>query len=168
MPRSFLRTAFLSLAGLATAAVVGLFATLACLFAAEDYVVQPGSPMYYVGISPVIRSLKAPQGAVGREYFGSVGDGNKAPQSQLGFDVAQHTQGEVWKDLDAQLRRQGLQPVTTMAVPADARRHPGTEAAPPTEAEYRSAQHELVLVSAHWVQRAGAADVVRFSITHFD
>ncbi len=168
MSRSFLRTALLSLAGLAAAAVVGLFATLACLFSAEDYVVQPGSPMYYVGISPVIRSLKLPQAALDREYFGSVGDGNKAPQSQLGFDVAQHTEDEVWKDLDAQLRHQGLQPVTTMAVPAEARSHPGAEAPLPTEAEYRSAQHELVLVSAHRVQRAGAGDVVRFSITHFD
>lgn len=88
MPRFRLRNALLLLASLCATVVCGIIITLAYLFSAADYVVHPGSPAYYVGISSVIRHLELPQGALGREYYGTVGDGNKAPQSQLGFHVA--------------------------------------------------------------------------------
>ena len=62
MPSSLLRRSLLSLAGLAATVTFGFFITLAYLFSAGDYVVQPGSPAYYVGISSVVRSLELPRG----------------------------------------------------------------------------------------------------------
>ena len=160
----------MSLAGLTATATGGFFITLAYLFSAGDYVVHPGSPAYYVGISSAVRSLELPRGALEREYYGTVGDGNKAPQSQLGFQVAYDQVAEAWDDMDGQLRRLGLRPASTSAGQADASTHLHTASvSPPTrEAKYLSLQDELVVLSAHAISDADPGGSVRFSITHFD
>ena len=162
MPSSLLRRSLLSLAGLAATVTFGFFITLAYLFSAGDYVVQPGSPAYYVGISSVVRSLELPRGALEREYYGTVGEGNKAPQSQLGFQVDHDQVAEAWDGMDEQLRRFGLRPASTTA---------GDTASvlpPMREARYLSTQDELVVLSAHASPDADPRGRVRFAITHFD
>lgn len=159
MPRFLYRYALLLLAGL-TAAGVGVFlVTLASLFAAEDYGVQPGSPAYYVGISSVIRRLELPHGAQAREYRGSVGDGNKAPQSQLGFDAAHHLAAQAWDAMDGQLRGLGFHPSGT---------HQRTAFPVTREQEYLSTQDDLIVVSTQVDPDDSVQGPVRFFITHFD
>lgn len=170
MPRLVLRNALLALASLCAAVVCGIIITLAYLFSAEDYVVHPGSPAYYVGISPVIRRLELPHGALGREYYGTVGDGNKAPQSQLGFHMAGDQAAQAWSDMDGQLRRLGFHPASTMAGQADADTHLNTASVSPAirEADYLRTQDELVVLKAHASPEADPLGSVYFSIIHFD
>lgn len=170
MPSSLLRRSLLSLAGLAATVTFGFFITLAYLFSAGDYVVQPGSPAYYVGISSVVRSLELPRGALEREYYGTVGEGNKAPQSQLGFQVAHDQVAEAWDGMDEQLRRFGLRPASTTAGDTDVFTHGNTASVVPPmrEARYLSTQDELVVLSAYASPDADPRGRVRFAITHFD
>ena len=173
MSRTSIRTVILSsLAGVAFAALCGLLITIGYMFSMEDFVAQPGSPVYYAGISRLIRSLGVPEGAEDQEYFGSVGDGNKPPQSQLGFTTAAGAGERVWNALDAQLLGQGLQHSTAS--------HDGTDPTPaystnlstvvPTlrEVQYRSTRGDLVVLGMHALPKNNGQASVRFSITHFD
>ncbi|MFY3383503.1 hypothetical protein [Paracidovorax sp. MALMAid1276] len=152
----------------AMTAVVGMaaVATVGYLFAVEDYVTQPGSPAYYLGISSLIRDLQVPDFAQGREYFGSVGDGNKAPQSQLSFKVPPEAVTAVWDQMNLQLQALNVQPVGTGP---DAQATSNMHAVSPglREAAYTSKTHDLVLLATYEDSDAGTPSI-RFEITHFD
>lgn len=167
-----IRTAILSLAGVAFAALCGLLITIGYMFSMEDFVAQPGSPVYYAGISPLIRGLAIPEGAQGQEYFGSVGDGNKQPQSQLGFTMAADAGPLVWNALDAQLLGKGLQHFSASRAGTDSATAYSTNLStvlpPIREVQYRSVQGDLVVLAMHAIPEPNGQGAVRFSITHFD
>lgn len=151
---------------LAAIVVIGATATLGYLFSTEDYTAQPGSPVYFLGISPLIRQLKVPDDAQHREYFGSVGDGNKPAQSQLSFKVRPENADRTWNEVTLQLQNLNLHRASpdseeTASVSNLSAVSPGIR-----EAEYISA-NDLVVVSTHHDVDADATSV-RFEITHFD
>ena len=166
MPGPSLRTVFQCAAVAATLVVCAALATLAYLFAVEDYVTQPGSPVYYLGISPLVRGVQVPDGAQAREYFGSVGDGNKPAQSQLSFKVPPETADAVWDQVARQLQNLALHSVSAGdSSTVTSNKHtvsPGLR-----EAQYTSGDHDLVLLTTY-PDSDGGTPLIRFEITHFD
>lgn len=160
--RNFLRLIALMAAALAVAGVV----TLGYLFSAGDYVARPGTPAYYLGISPLVRDLQAPASARDLEYFGSVGDGNKAAQSQLSFSVPYEAADAVWNEMNRQLQNLALHSIDTRGEASITSNKnvvsPGTR-----EARYTSSKQDLVVLTTYQDGDAGTSPI-RFEITHFD
>ena len=162
------RSAVFRFAGVTTTALaLAAMATLGYLFVVEDYVTKPGSPVYYLGISSLIRNLQVPDGAQGREYFGSVGDGNKPAQSQLSFKVPPATAGAVWGEMTRQLQNLALYSVSTKGNEPMVASNKHTVSPGLREAQYTSAKHDLVLLTTYDDSEGGSRSI-RFEITHFD
>lgn len=166
MSQRTLRTFVWPLVAIVCLAVGGITATLGYLFSAGDYVTQPGAPAYYLGISPLIREVAAPEGAQGREYFGSVGDGNKPPQSQLSFRVPSELADSTWDGLTQQLQGLALRRLSSSAELSATAHNMSLVLPPLKEAEYTSDARDLVVVTTH--QDEDAPAWTRFEITHFD
>lgn len=167
MPGLSLHTVFRWAAVAATALVLAAMATLGYLFAVEDYVTRPGSPVYYLGISSLVRDVQVPDGAQGREYFGSVGDGNKPAQSQLSFKVPPATADAVCDAMTRQLQNLALHSVSTGGSDPTVASNKHTVSPGLREAQYTSAKHDLVLLTTY-EDSDGGTPSIRFEITHFD
>ncbi len=167
MPGLSLRTVFRWAAVAATALVLAAMTTLGYLFAVEDYVTLPGSPVYYLGISSLVRDVQVPDGAQGREYFGSVGDGNKLAQSQLSFKVPPATADAVWDAMTRQLQNLALHSVSTGGNDPTVTSNKHAVSPGLREAQYTSAKHDLVLLTTY-EDSDGGTPLIRFEITHFD
>ncbi|EHL23093.1 hypothetical protein KYG_09660 [Acidovorax sp. NO-1] len=141
--------------------------TLGYFFSVEDYVTRPGSPVYYLGISSLVRDIQVPDGAQGREYFGSVGDGNKPSQSQLSFKVPPDTADAVWDEMTRQMQNLALHSVSTGGNDPTVVSNKNTVSPGIREAQYTSDKHDLVLLTTYQDSDAGAPSI-RFEITHFD
>lgn len=167
MPEPTLRAVFRLAAVVAASLLLAAMTTLGYLFAVEDYVTRPGSPVYYLGISSLVRDVQVPDGAQGREYFGSVGDGNKPAQSQLSFKVPPDTADAVWDEMTRQLQNLALHSVSTGGNDPTVVSNKNTVSPGIREAQYTSDKHDLVLLTTYQDSDAGAPSI-RFEITHFD
>jgi len=147
--------------------MLSAMATLGYLFAVEDYVTRPGSPVYYLGISSLVRDVQVPDGAQGREYFGSVGDGNKPAQSQLSFKVPPATADAVWDEMTRQLQDLTLRSVSTGGESPLVSSNKHTVSPGLREAQYTAEKHGLVLLTTYEDSDGGTSSI-RFEITHFD
>ena len=83
-----LRSVILGLVLLVFAASASWLAVYGFLISQEDYSPERGSLRYYVGISSLIRNAPATGTMAQPTYFGSVGDGNKPPQSEMTFETS--------------------------------------------------------------------------------
>ena len=142
-------------------------ATLGYLFSVEDYVTRPGSPVYYLGISSLVRDVIVPEGAQGREYFGSVGDGNKPAQSQLSFKVPPAAADAVWNQVTGQLQNLALHSVRAEGNESTIISNKSIVSPGIREAQYTSVKHDLVLLTTYQDSDAGTPSI-RFELTHFD
>lgn len=168
MPGHPLCTVFRLTAIAAAALLLAGIATLGYLFSEEDYVTRPGSPVYYLGISSLVRDIQVPDGAQSREYFGSVGDGNKPAQSQLSFKVQPEAADAVWDQMTQQLQKLALHSVSTAGNESTAVVSNKNTVSPGIrEAQYTSEKHDLILLTTYQDNDAGTPSI-RFEITHFD
>lgn len=133
----------------------------------EDYSPKPGSIVYYIGISSLVRNAPVPDAAAEPEYFGSVGDGNKLPQSEISFAThAQHV-GRAMDALSSYLRKASFQqrPVSADAVNNAASLIPeGVHLASYTE--YVSSASEVVVLTV--TKAADADNRYKVTMTHYD
>ncbi|AKJ31965.1 hypothetical protein [Caldimonas brevitalea] len=135
-------------------------AAIAYLFSQEDYTPQPGSLTYYLGISSLVRNAPIAAALQPAEYFGSVGDGNKLPQSQVSFYVSQADAAQAWRTLQRYLDEQGFS-----HAPPDSGSQAQTASTTAKEAQYTSPTDGSVLMT---LEEVPAAAGLRVSLTHFD
>lgn len=79
------------------------------LISQEDFTPKPGTLTYYLGISSLVRGTPAVGVATQPEYYGTVGDGNKQPRSEVSFEVARNDMGRAVAAVNAYLLQNGLQ-----------------------------------------------------------
>jgi len=161
------RTVFRLAAAVATVLVLAAMGTLGYLFSVEDYVTRPGSPVYYLGISSLVRDVQVPDVAQGREYFGSVGDGNKPAQSQLSFKVPPDTADAVWDQVSRQLQNLALHSVSATGNESAVASNKNIVSPGLREAQYTSDKRDLVLLTTYQ-DSDGGTPLIRFEITHYD
>ena len=76
----------------------------------EDYAPKPGTLAYYVGMSSLVRHAPVANAAGAPDYFGSVGDGDKAPRSEVSYAVSPGSVDDAYASMDAYLQSRGFQP----------------------------------------------------------
>lgn len=79
------------------------------LISQEDFTPKRGTLTYYLGISSLVRGAPAVGVATEPEYFGTVGDGNKQPRSEVSFEVSRNDMGRAVVAVNAYLLQNGLQ-----------------------------------------------------------
>lgn len=140
-------------------------AAYAWLFSQEDYAPKPGTLAYYVGMSSLVRHAPVANAAGAPDYFGSVGDGDKAPRSEVSYAVSPGSVDDAYASLDAYLQSRGFQPR-----PAEAAGMVAAALADGEElvrhAEYLSGSGELVVLAVS--RTADPADGYRITLTHWD
>lgn len=159
-----LRPGFL-LAGLGLCLALGLSLWIAAwvfLVSQEDYTPAPGSLTYYLGISPLVRQAPLAQATGSPEYYGTVGDGNKLPQSLVSYAVEQRDVRAALQAMDGYLRQVGWQPrpVDTSGAAATLAAHGETI----HYAEYASADGEVAVLQA---TRSGSPGRHAITLTHY-
>ena len=138
-------------------------AAAAYLFSQEDYAPERGSLTYYLGISSLVRGAPMVEPAQEPVYFGSVGDGNKPPQSEVSYETRATDPLQAWSATDKYRNERGF------SVPAGAAA--GAPADFPSDervvksAEFRSPSGELVEVA---LTQAADSKRYRLRISHFD
>lgn len=85
-----MRAVVLLRVGLALAIAMPLawLGTVAYLFSLEDYHPRPGTWLFRVGLSSLVRTAPVELAVGTPDYFGSVGDGAKLPQSEVSMLVS--------------------------------------------------------------------------------
>ena len=99
-----------SVVTLAAVALAIWAAAYAWLFSQEDYAPKPGTLAYYVGMSSLVRHAPVANAAGAPDYFGSVGDGDKAPRSEVSYAVSPGSVDDAYASMDAYLQSRGFQP----------------------------------------------------------
>lgn len=154
-----------SVVTLAAVALAIWAAAYAWLFSQEDYAPKPGTLAYYVGMSSLVRHAPVANAAGAPDYFGSVGDGDKAPRSEVSYAAAPGRVDEAYASMDAYLQSRGFQPR-----PAEAAGMVAAALADGEElvrhAEYQSGSGELVVLAVS--RTADPADGYRITLTHWD
>ena len=161
---STLRPGFL-LGGLSLCLALGLSLWIAAwvfLVSQEDYTPAPGSLTYYLGISALVRQAPLARATDAPEYYGTVGDGNKLPQSLVSYAVEQRDVGAALQAMEGYLRQGGWQPrpVDTPGAAASWAAHGETI----RYAEYASAAGEVAVLEA---TRSGAPGRYAIILTHY-
>lgn len=131
----------------------------------EDYSPKPGSIIYYIGISSLVRNAPISGAIAQPEYFGSVGDGNKPPQSEMSFIENEQNAKKSIDALTNYLHQKSFQqrPITTN------KEKFATSLIPEGEhlysyTEYVSSSGEVALLTMTKVE---AGNHYRVTITHY-
>jgi hypothetical protein len=133
------------------------------LISQEDYSPRRGSLAYYVGISSLVRNAPTTDALGEPDYFGSVGDGNKPPQSELSYATAADRLEPAGQALQAYLLGRGFQPRTAPARPADSALAQGEQLI--RQSEYASASGEIATLV---LAADASAHAFRITLTHYD
>jgi hypothetical protein len=138
-------------------------AVAAYFFSQEDYTPERGSLNYYLGISSMIRGVPLIAPVNPPEYFGSVGDGNKPPQSEVSYETDEPKASTIWVATERYLNQHGF----WSREPASSPPHPelSFEERVVQEGEFTSKAGELIVVML--TQTAGQ-NRYKVRISHFD
>jgi hypothetical protein len=141
-----------------------LMAAAAYFFSHEDYAPERGSLSYYIGISGMVRGapLIAPVGAPA--YFGSVGDGNKPPQSEVSYETDEPNASAIWLTTERYLNQHGFDSRDPAASPP---KHPefSPEERVVQQGEFTSKSGELIVVV---LTQTAERNRYKVRISHFD
>lgn len=150
------------LCALAAAWMLLWLSVAAHLFSQEDYAPRRGSLTYYVGISSLVRGAPLVEPAGEPAYFGSVGDGNKPPQSEVSYETLAADPRRVWSTLEKYLDGRGFAAQAPQAgAPVDS--SPNQRVL--KSGEFRSASGEMVEVVLTQAVDSGRRSL---RISHFD
>ena len=130
----------------------------------QDYSPERGSLRYYVGISSLIRNAPATGTMAQPTYFGSVGDGNKPPQSEMTFETSAKDITEATAALTSYLRQKDFHQRSIEAENAAASFVPEGERLV-QYAQYASSAGEVAVLA---VTQAIATGLCKVTLTHYD
>ncbi|KFJ09236.1 hypothetical protein DR66_166 [Delftia acidovorans] len=159
-----LRSVILGLVLLVFAASASWLAVYGFLISQEDYSPERGSLRYYVGISSLIRNAPATGTMAQPAYFGSVGDGNKPPQSEMTFETSANDITEATAAITSYLRQKDFHQRSIDAENAAASFVPEGERLV-QYAQYASSAGEVAVLA---VTQAMATGLCKVTLTHYD
>ena len=160
-----LRSFIWSLVFLVFAVSASWVAVYGFLISQEDYLPERGSLRYYVGISSLIRNAPATGTMTEPAYFGSVGDGNKPPQSEMTFETRAQDLTQATAAITSYLRQKDFHQRST-----DAENAAAASFVPEGErlvqyAQYASSAGEVAVLA---VTQAIATGLCKVTLTHYD
>ncbi len=139
-------------------------AAAAYLFSQEDFVPERGSLTYYIGISSLVRGAPLIAPVNDPEYFGTVGDGSKSPQSGVSYETDEPDAQTIWVATERYLNQHGFGSPDTISSPPT---HPELfpEERLVQEGEFTSKSGELIVVV---LTQAAGRNRYKVRISHFD
>ncbi len=145
-------------------AVAIWLASAAFLFSQEDYSPKPGSLIYYIGISKIVRGAPLVRPASEPLYFGSVGDGNKPPQTEVSYESEAPNALEVWAPTERYLNQHDFRSRGSSAQLSSQREFLVNEHVV-QQGEFISASGELIVVL---LTQEAEGQRYRMRISHFE
>ena len=136
----------------------------AYLFSQEDYAPKRGSLTYYIGISNVVRGVPLVAPVHEPEYFGSVGDGNKPPQSKVVYETYETNASKIWIASEGYFNQNGFEASNPMPLHATHPQYLPNERVI-QQGQFTSKSGELIVVML--TQSAGESRF-KIRISHFD